>query len=223
MSVSEPVSDELVSMLSACTTCRLWAEQDEGPYHRDAPARTARHRRRPRRCRTAARHPPRRRTATPAGRRGDRGGLAVRRARPLLRLPAARSTRPSSPPTPRRVASTCRTRPSFAAARRTDSSGHGRVPHDLSRLVSRPHRAHPSDGPRRRRGPDQPALLPRRRSATRSSRRRRTPSARAATRPTPPTRSSRPAATPPCSTSSRPATGTAPPSASSLPDPGDAS
>lgn len=35
MSLSEPVSDELVSLLSACTTCRLWAEQDEGPYRRD--------------------------------------------------------------------------------------------------------------------------------------------------------------------------------------------
>jgi protocatechuate 3,4-dioxygenase beta subunit len=23
-------------MLSACKVCRLWAEQDEGPYHRDA-------------------------------------------------------------------------------------------------------------------------------------------------------------------------------------------
>lgn len=24
-------------MLSACKTCRMWTEQDEGPYHRDAP------------------------------------------------------------------------------------------------------------------------------------------------------------------------------------------
>ena len=30
------VSDELTAMLSSCTVCRLWAEQDEGPYHRDA-------------------------------------------------------------------------------------------------------------------------------------------------------------------------------------------
>ena len=33
---SEPVSPELAEMLDGCTTCRLWAEQDEGPYHRDA-------------------------------------------------------------------------------------------------------------------------------------------------------------------------------------------
>ena len=32
----EPVSEPLASMLSDCTTARLWAEQDEGPYHRDA-------------------------------------------------------------------------------------------------------------------------------------------------------------------------------------------
>lgn len=30
------VSNELVTMLSGCTVCRSWAEQDEGPYHRDA-------------------------------------------------------------------------------------------------------------------------------------------------------------------------------------------
>ena len=30
------VTDSLASMLSSCTTCRSWAEQDEGPYHRDA-------------------------------------------------------------------------------------------------------------------------------------------------------------------------------------------
>ena len=30
------VTDSLASMLSTCTTCRSWAEQDEGPYHRDA-------------------------------------------------------------------------------------------------------------------------------------------------------------------------------------------
>ena len=32
---TEPVSAALASMLSACTICRVWAEQDEGPYHRD--------------------------------------------------------------------------------------------------------------------------------------------------------------------------------------------
>ena len=32
----EPVSEPLARMLSDCTTARLWAEQDEGPYHRDA-------------------------------------------------------------------------------------------------------------------------------------------------------------------------------------------
>jgi protocatechuate 3,4-dioxygenase beta subunit len=32
---TEPVSDALASMLSGCATCRFWAEQDEGPYHRD--------------------------------------------------------------------------------------------------------------------------------------------------------------------------------------------
>lgn len=32
---SEPVSEALVSMLSSCTATRVWAEQDEGPYHRD--------------------------------------------------------------------------------------------------------------------------------------------------------------------------------------------
>jgi len=30
------VTGELATMLSRCTVCRLWAEQDEGPYHRDA-------------------------------------------------------------------------------------------------------------------------------------------------------------------------------------------
>lgn len=33
---SEPVSPELAQILGGCPTCRLWAEQDEGPYHRDA-------------------------------------------------------------------------------------------------------------------------------------------------------------------------------------------
>jgi protocatechuate 3,4-dioxygenase beta subunit len=36
MSATDMVSDELATMLSACTVCRSWAEQDEGPYHRDA-------------------------------------------------------------------------------------------------------------------------------------------------------------------------------------------
>jgi protocatechuate 3,4-dioxygenase beta subunit len=30
-----PVDGELASMLRACVESRLWAEQDEGPYHRD--------------------------------------------------------------------------------------------------------------------------------------------------------------------------------------------
>jgi protocatechuate 3,4-dioxygenase beta subunit len=30
------VSGTLAAMLASCTTCRSWAEQDEGPYHRDA-------------------------------------------------------------------------------------------------------------------------------------------------------------------------------------------
>lgn len=36
MSSAEPVSNELAAMLSSCAVHRLWAEQDEGPYHRDA-------------------------------------------------------------------------------------------------------------------------------------------------------------------------------------------
>ena len=36
MTRTESVSGELASMLSSCTVRRLWAEQDEGPYHRDA-------------------------------------------------------------------------------------------------------------------------------------------------------------------------------------------
>lgn len=40
MSWAQPVSVEMVAMLSTCAVRRLWAEQDEGPYHRDAqPAR----------------------------------------------------------------------------------------------------------------------------------------------------------------------------------------
>ena len=30
------VSGDLATMLSSCTTCRSWSEQDEGPYHLDA-------------------------------------------------------------------------------------------------------------------------------------------------------------------------------------------
>lgn len=30
------VTGTLAAMLATCTTCRSWAEQDEGPYHRDA-------------------------------------------------------------------------------------------------------------------------------------------------------------------------------------------
>jgi protocatechuate 3,4-dioxygenase beta subunit len=32
----EPVSDEMAAMLRTCAVHRLWAEQDEGPYHRAA-------------------------------------------------------------------------------------------------------------------------------------------------------------------------------------------
>jgi hypothetical protein len=35
---SEAVTDALASMLSTCTVFRSWAEQDEGPYRRDAQA-----------------------------------------------------------------------------------------------------------------------------------------------------------------------------------------
>lgn len=33
---AEPVSEVMASMLSTCATVRVWAEQDDGPYHRDA-------------------------------------------------------------------------------------------------------------------------------------------------------------------------------------------
>lgn len=36
MSAAEPVSRDLATMLSTCTVARSWAEQDEGPYRRDA-------------------------------------------------------------------------------------------------------------------------------------------------------------------------------------------
>lgn len=29
------VTRSLASMLASCSTCRSWAEQDQGPYHRD--------------------------------------------------------------------------------------------------------------------------------------------------------------------------------------------
>jgi protocatechuate 3,4-dioxygenase beta subunit len=35
MSGAGAVDRELASMLRTCTVCRRWAEQDEGPYHRD--------------------------------------------------------------------------------------------------------------------------------------------------------------------------------------------
>jgi len=36
MTRADAVSEDLASMLRTCAVCRLWAEQDEGPYHRDA-------------------------------------------------------------------------------------------------------------------------------------------------------------------------------------------
>ena len=36
MNAAEPVSAEIAALLDRCAVCRLWAEQDEGPYHRDA-------------------------------------------------------------------------------------------------------------------------------------------------------------------------------------------
>ena len=35
MSATAAVTDEVATMLSGCSTFRSWAEQDEGPYHRD--------------------------------------------------------------------------------------------------------------------------------------------------------------------------------------------
>lgn len=35
MDITEPVSEELAKMLETCAACRLWPEQDEGPYHRE--------------------------------------------------------------------------------------------------------------------------------------------------------------------------------------------
>lgn len=35
MSDADPTDADLVAMLSRCTVSRPWAEQDEGPYHRD--------------------------------------------------------------------------------------------------------------------------------------------------------------------------------------------
>lgn len=37
MNAAEAVSPEMSELLEGCTVCHLWAEQDEGPYHRDAP------------------------------------------------------------------------------------------------------------------------------------------------------------------------------------------
>lgn len=36
MSANEPVDESLARLLSSCSTSRDWAEQDEGPYHRDS-------------------------------------------------------------------------------------------------------------------------------------------------------------------------------------------
>lgn len=36
MSATDAVDSDLATMLSTCTVCRSWAEQDEGPYHREA-------------------------------------------------------------------------------------------------------------------------------------------------------------------------------------------
>ena len=35
MSRAEAVDPTLAALLAGCTACRAWAEQDEGPYHRD--------------------------------------------------------------------------------------------------------------------------------------------------------------------------------------------
>ena len=104
-------------MLSTCAVCRLWAEQDEGPYHRDAQPerRDVVEDREGVALQLGIRLARRRRHATA---RRDRGDLAVRRPRPLLGLPAARLVGRRHAPTRRRVASTCRTRPSCAAASR---------------------------------------------------------------------------------------------------------
>jgi protocatechuate 3,4-dioxygenase beta subunit len=37
MTETEAVDGELATMLAGCAVCRPWAEQDEGPYHREAP------------------------------------------------------------------------------------------------------------------------------------------------------------------------------------------
>jgi protocatechuate 3,4-dioxygenase beta subunit len=37
--IDQPVDPVLASMLSTCATSRSWAEQDEGPYHRDTQPR----------------------------------------------------------------------------------------------------------------------------------------------------------------------------------------
>jgi protocatechuate 3,4-dioxygenase beta subunit len=36
VSVGEPVSVEIAELLNCCALCRRWAEQDEGPYHRES-------------------------------------------------------------------------------------------------------------------------------------------------------------------------------------------
>ena len=36
MSAGDAIDGALAEMLTGCAVCRVWAEQDEGPYHRDA-------------------------------------------------------------------------------------------------------------------------------------------------------------------------------------------
>jgi protocatechuate 3,4-dioxygenase beta subunit len=36
VSVDEPISVEIAELRDGCTVCGRWAEQDEGPYHRDS-------------------------------------------------------------------------------------------------------------------------------------------------------------------------------------------
>ena len=106
------VSGELESMLSTCAVCRGWAEQDEGPYYRDAqPER--RDVVEDREGRAAARHPPRprrRRASTDAA-------VEIWQCDALGRYSGfpPPDPRPSSPPAQRPVASTSPSRRSSAA------------------------------------------------------------------------------------------------------------
>ena len=112
------VSGELASMLSTCATRRVWAEQDEGPYYRDAQPCDATSSRTvmASRCSSASASPA---TATavttPPWRSGSATLLAATRA---SRPP----TRPSSPPTLHRAAVPARQ--TFLRGRqRTDAAG----------------------------------------------------------------------------------------------------